>query len=53
VNGTVKQRLQSQEEGLAYPTITGAGEKECTTPTAGKSQQNFAASFSHQIGINE
>jgi len=45
--------FQSQEEGLAYPTINGAREKGCTAPTAAKSQQNFAASSSHHAGTNE
>jgi len=45
--------VRSQEEGLAYPTITGAGKKECTASTVGRSQQHFAASSSHQTGKNE
>jgi len=45
--------FQSQEEGPAHRTITAAGEKKCTAPTAGKSQQHFTASSSHQTGTNE
>jgi hypothetical protein len=49
--GQSSREFPLQEEGLAYPTITGAGEKECTAPTAGRSQQHFAAYSSFQTGL--
>jgi len=51
--GQSSSDVRSQEKGLAYPTITGGGKKECTAPTGGRSQQHLAASSSHQTGKNE
>jgi hypothetical protein len=42
-----------KEEGLAFLTLTGTRNKECTVPTAGRIQQHFAASSAYQIGTNE
>jgi hypothetical protein len=42
-----------KEEGLAFPTITETGNKECTAPTTGRIQQHFAASSAHQTRTNE
>jgi hypothetical protein len=41
-----------QEEGLAFPTITGTGQTECTALTAGNPPK-FSASSVHQIWTNE
>jgi hypothetical protein len=41
------EEIQLQEEGLAFLTITGSGNKECTAPTAGRIQQLFAAFCAH------
>jgi len=47
------EEIQLQEEGLAFLTITGSGNKECIAPTAGRMQQHFAALCAHQIGTNQ
>jgi hypothetical protein len=41
-----------QEEVLAIPTVIGAGNKECTAPTAGRIQKHFAASSAYQLMKN-
>jgi hypothetical protein len=43
----------SQEERLAFPTITGSKNKEFTAPTACRIQQHFAAFSAHQTRTNE
>jgi len=44
--------LPLQEEGLARPTTNRTVNKQCTTPTAGRIWEYFAA-FAHQTGTNE
>jgi hypothetical protein len=48
-----REEIQLQEEGPAFLTITGRGNKECTAPTAGRIQQHSAAFCAHQTGTNE
>jgi hypothetical protein len=50
--GESSKEFPSQEEGLAFPTITGTENKECTPPIADIIQQHFAASSAHQTGTN-
>jgi hypothetical protein len=40
------------KEGLAFPTFTDTGKKECTAPNAGSFQQHLASS-AHQTGIDD
>jgi len=47
------EEIQLQEKRLAFLTVTGSGNKECTAPTAGRIQQHFAAFCAHQTGTNE
>ena len=49
----LSEEIQLQEQGLAFLTITGSGNEECTAPNAGRIQQHFAAFRAHQSGTNE
>jgi len=47
------EEIQLQEKRLAFLTVTGSGNKECTALTAGRIRQNFAAFCAHPTGTNE
>jgi hypothetical protein len=42
-----------QEEGLAFPDITGIGNKEWIMLTADRIKQHFAGSVAHQTATTE
>jgi hypothetical protein len=50
--GQSSKDLPLQEERLAFPTTNRTVNKQCTTPTAGRIWEYFAAS-AHQTGTNE
>lgn len=51
MKGQLSKDFRVQEEGLAIMIVTGAGNTECTAPTAGRTQQHFAVSV-HQLMKN-
>ena len=48
MKGQLSKDFRVQEEGLAIMIVTGAGNTECTAPTAGRPHQHFAVS-AHQL----
>jgi hypothetical protein len=49
--GRLSKDFPLQEEGLAFPTFTGTGSKECTAPTAGRISDILVPSVHIKLGI--